>query len=216
MAVASITSATSLANQMSALSAQSIAQAHALSASAGNPAGASPVGGGSLFADLVSALSQGAITINSPAAATAASPASTIGSPGAAGSSASRGQITQDLQAFTRSLLQALNANQSAPLQGGSSITAGSAGAGVSSASASTSMANLNTTFNQLMTDISAGANPGSAGMAANPAAGVAPSGVSTPNARSVLPRLMQGMLQHLQQQGSMAASVGRAVHVVA
>jgi trimeric autotransporter adhesin len=204
MAVASITSATSLANQISALSAQSIAKANALSASAGNPAAAS-AGGGSLFADLVSALSQGAVTINSPAAATAASPVSTIGSPGAAGS-ASRSQISQDLQAFTRSLLQALNANQSAQPPGGS-INPGSAGAGASSAPGSASIANLNATFNQLMTDISAGANP---------AAGVAPNALSTPHSGAALPRLMQGMLQHLQQQGSMAASVGHAVHFVA
>ena len=120
MAVASITSATSLATQMSALSAQSMAKVNALSASAGDPAAAS-AGGGSLFADLVSALSQGAVTINSPAAATAASPASTIGSAGAAGS-ASRSQIAQDLQAFTRSLRQALNANLPASPPGGGAI----------------------------------------------------------------------------------------------
>ena len=74
-------------------------------------------------------------------------------------------------------------------------------------------MANLNTVFNRLMNDMNASTRPGAAGTLA---AGGASNGVSTSNPSAVLPRLMQGMLQHLQQQASMAASVGHAVHVVA
>jgi hypothetical protein len=39
---------------------------------------------------------------------------------------------------------------------------------------------------------------------------------MSNPNASTALQGLLQGMLQHLQQQGSLAASAGHVVHVVA
>jgi hypothetical protein len=70
------------------------------------------------------------------------------------------------------------------------------AAAGTSSASASADVANLNSMFSKLMTDLG---------------------GASSTNAQSsstTLRGLLQSVLQHVQQQGSWAASVGHVVQV--
>ncbi|MFI4868521.1 MAG: hypothetical protein ACHQDD_04105 [Steroidobacterales bacterium] len=199
------------------MSAQCAARASALSAAAGNAAATSTTtsGGGGLFGDLVSALTQGSVTVNNPAAAATVSPASSISNPAVPGSSPSRSQIAQDLQAFTQSLRQVLASNQTAQLQSGSAGNTASAGG--PSAAGGASIVSLNTTFNRLINDLSVSASSSSsaAGSTGSPFAGVTPNAVSV-SPSAVLPRLLQGMLQHLQQQGSMAASVGHAVHVVA
>ncbi len=224
MAAASINSASLWANQISALSAQCAARASALSASAANAAATSTAsGGGGLFGDLVAALTQGSVTVNNPAAATTVSPAAGISNPAVPGGSRGRGQVAQDLQAFTQSLLQALASNQAAQSQGsgaGNTVTVGVGAAagsssGVSSAASGASLVNLNTTFNRLLRDLSASAGSSAAASTGNPFAGVAPNALAA-SSSAALPQLLQGMLQHLQQQGSTAALVGHAVHVVA
>ncbi|MGO9594705.1 MAG: hypothetical protein ACLQFF_03935 [Steroidobacteraceae bacterium] len=266
MSAISINSASIWANQISALSTQRTLQANAASALAGNSASTTAVsGGGSLFADLVSALSRQAVTFNGFAAAdiasaaNSASAASSTSSPSAIGSTASRSQIAQDLQAFSQSLLQALASNQSAQPQSGSSGNAASAGgtvngsasgivmprgyrhghggmtsrleslintlnqnssasasSGTSSASTSANVSNLNTTFSKLMTDLGVGTSTSPSGSTANPVSVSASNVASTSSAGTSLPSLLQGMLQHLQQQGSWRASVGHVVNVLA
>jgi hypothetical protein len=150
---------------------------------------------------------------------------------GASSSTISRSQFAQDVPAFTQSLFQALASNQGAPVRSGSNGDGSALGiavphgyghgrardgmrsklkslintlntsssdtaAGTSSASASADVANLNSMFSKLMTDLG---------------------GASSTNAQScstTLPGLLESVLQHVQQQGSWAASVGNVVQV--
>lgn len=212
MSPATINSAGLWANQISAPSAQRPVKANAVAALAGSPASTTAVsGGGSLFADLVSALTGGAVTVN------ASSEGTTAGAPATTSSTASRSQIAQDVQAFTQSLFQALGSNQS--VQGGghghgdlrsnlsslintlNASSGSSAATGISNASTSANAADPTTAFNKLMTDL--GTSTSKAGVA---------NVASTQPASTTL----RGVLQHVQQQGSWAASVGHVVHVVA
>jgi hypothetical protein len=217
MSSAMINSAGLWASQISALSAQRTPNTNAVTAPGSSAPGTTAANGGaSLFADLVSALTGGAVTVNGSAAVTAAQ--------------SSHSQISQDVQAFTQSLMQALSGgNGSAAgiavprgyahghdsmrgkleslintLSANGSSTAVNA---TSSASTGATIATLNTAFNKLMTDLGSNSS-----MDTGSAATVA----STQSSSVTLRGLLQSMLQHLQQQGSWVASAGHVVHAVA
>jgi len=120
------------------------------------------------------------------------------GAASAAGTASSRGyghgHGHGGMRSRLESLISALNNNGSP-----------SASASAPSASANKNVSDLNAAFNKLTTDL--GVNSSSSGAA---------SAVSNSNASTALQGLLQGMLQHLQQQGSLAASAGHVVNVIA
>jgi hypothetical protein len=203
MTPATINSAALWANQVSALSAQRATRALA-AASAGSSASGSAAAGGSgdLFADLISSLSHGAVTANNSSAATAATAATPAAGNAASGTTAPLGHAHGHghgggKHGSIQSLIDELNASSTAA-------------AGTSGTAISADLANVNSAFSKLMTDLgAAGANS----TASN--AGTA-TAVSTASSSPPLRGLLQSLLQHVQQQGSFAASAGNLVHAVA
>ena len=246
MTPATINTAALWANQVSALSAQRAARALATASAGSSASGSAPAGGGGdLFADLISSLSHGAVTLPNSSTATAA----TAATAGTSTGTVSRAQIARDVQALSQSLSAALAANHAATSQGGTAAAAtpasaapgttaplghahghghggkheniqslidelnassNTAAAGTSGTATSGAVANLNSAFSKLMTDLgaagasSSGSNPGSA------------TALSTQSSSPPLRGLLQTLLQHVQQQGSFAASAGNLVRTVA
>jgi hypothetical protein len=245
MTPATINTAALWANQVSALSAQRAARALATASAGSSASGSAPAGGGGdLFADLISSLSHGAVTLPNSSTATAA----TAATAGTSTGTVSRAQIARDVQALSQSLSAALAANHAATSQGGTAAAAtpasaapgttaplghahghghggkheniqslidelnasSSTAAGTSGTATSGAVANLNSAFSKLMTDLgaaganSSGSNPGTA------------TALSTQSSSPPLRGLLQTLLQHVQQQGSFAASAGNLVHTVA
>lgn len=208
MSAATINSAGLWAHQKFALGMQRPLKTSPVTTSGSSPLSGDASGGG-LFADLVAALTGGAVTFNGFAAGTGAgssgssggiSAASTTSAPSS--SAASRRQIAHDVQEFTQSLRQALASIQFKSGTGAAARTPG--------ASASVDVANLNAAYSKLA------AVHGVHGVLAGTAARGASNVASSPNTSARLRGLLQSLLQHVQQQGSWAASAGRVVHVVA
>lgn len=213
MSIASISNASFWANQISALGAQRALQPNALTAPGGTSPGAASASASSraqIAQDLQSFTRslQQALLSNQPAAtqtgsspgvtspgSSAATPASVLPHGHAHHHGGARGKL--------ESLIETLNANGS-----------NSASTGTATLSPSGNVANLSASFNKLMTDLGAGASTaGSSGVAA---AGTAAGVGASPQSGAALQGLLQGMLQHLQQQGARAASLGQGLHVVA
>jgi hypothetical protein len=144
---------------------------------------------------------QGGSSLSSPSVTSTGAGAS-MSSPGIGGAAGGAGTASArgyghghgGLRSKLESLMSALNNSGSA-----------STSAGTPDVAANKNVANLNAAFNKLMADLGASGSSSSAASA-----------VSNPNADTALHGLLQGMLQHLQQQGSLAASAGHVVHVVA
>ena len=204
MSAATINSAGLWAHQKFALGVQRPLKTSPVTTSGSGPLSSDAGGGGGLFADLVAALTGGAVTFNGGTAAGSSgsssngiSAASSTSAPST--SAASRGQIAQDVQEFTQSLRQAL-----APIQSKSST---GAAARTANASARVDLANLDAAYSKLAADL---------GIHGATAASRASNVASSPNTSATLRGLLQSVLQHVQQQGSWAASAGHVVHVVA
>ncbi len=216
MSIASISSTSFWANQISALSAQRALQPNAVTAAGGTSPGSSSAAvssRGQIAQDLQSftqSLLQ-ALVSNQPAsnASGISNSVAGTGSTDTTGSAPAsvlphgHGHHHGGARSKLESLIDTLNGGVN------SSVPTGSSG------STSSSVANVNASFNKLMTDLGASAGTGAASgvAAAGSAAGVTSSQQSTPPLQE---RLLQGMLQHLQQQGARAASLGQGLHVVA